>query len=271
MALVFVGQGLLPGSHAVELRLVLVQDAMGLREARPPCSVRPTRSSTTRPRCCSPFARFTKDKLPDVPLWNPHIMTGRPFEADGQSGDLLAVQRARLRAAVLHRAGLDHGAEALGRRVRDVPARPRAWHADRRARCSPGSTYGFCLWEVTWHSYPHASGLGADPAAAVVGRPRDPPPRRARRVAAGRADRRAAAVRPPRVELPRARSRPSCSACCGDRPARAVAAAAAGVRRCDGVSGFALAAVAVLPFLELLCTVADITSGRARRSPTMRR
>jgi len=32
-----------------------------------------------------PFFEFTRATLPDVPLWNPHLMAGRPFLADAQS------------------------------------------------------------------------------------------------------------------------------------------------------------------------------------------
>jgi hypothetical protein len=32
-----------------------------------------------------PFFRFTRGALPDVPLWNPHVMAGRPFLANSQS------------------------------------------------------------------------------------------------------------------------------------------------------------------------------------------
>ena len=32
-----------------------------------------------------PFYRYTKERLPDVPLWNPHVMGGRPYLANSQS------------------------------------------------------------------------------------------------------------------------------------------------------------------------------------------
>ena len=35
-----------------------------------------------------PAFRFTRSALPDVPLWNPHIMAGRPFLGDAQSAVL---------------------------------------------------------------------------------------------------------------------------------------------------------------------------------------
>ena len=35
-----------------------------------------------------PFLEYTKERLPDAPLWNPHIMVGRPFLANAQSAVL---------------------------------------------------------------------------------------------------------------------------------------------------------------------------------------
>lgn len=35
-----------------------------------------------------PFLEYTRERLPDLPLWNPHIMAGRPFLADAQSAVL---------------------------------------------------------------------------------------------------------------------------------------------------------------------------------------
>jgi hypothetical protein len=32
-----------------------------------------------------PFAQWARGPLPDIPLWNPHIMAGRPYEANAQS------------------------------------------------------------------------------------------------------------------------------------------------------------------------------------------
>ena len=32
-----------------------------------------------------PFMRYTRERLPDAPLWNPHIMLGRPFVGNAQS------------------------------------------------------------------------------------------------------------------------------------------------------------------------------------------
>ena len=48
-----------------------------------------------------PFLSTTRAGLPDIPLWNPYIMGGRPFLANSAVGGLLPVQRAGVRAAAL--------------------------------------------------------------------------------------------------------------------------------------------------------------------------
>ena len=84
LSLVFVGQGLLPG------RTLSNSDSFWFKApwayAKPAALQRPSNPEfDDAPAVLHPFTRFTKDNLPDVPLWNPHIMTGRPFEADAQS------------------------------------------------------------------------------------------------------------------------------------------------------------------------------------------
>ena len=48
-----------------------------------------------------PFAEWARGALPDVPLWNPHIMGGRPFVANAQSALFSPFTWPTLRAAVL--------------------------------------------------------------------------------------------------------------------------------------------------------------------------
>ncbi|HEV8152854.1 MAG TPA: YfhO family protein [Solirubrobacteraceae bacterium] len=96
-----------------------------------------------------PFMQHTRAALPDIPLWNPHIMAGRPFHANLQSAtlspftvpayvlpfwDSLAVMAAlKLFVAALgtfllaRRFGLRFGGSLLA-----------------------GLVYGFSLWAVTW-------------------------------------------------------------------------------------------------------------------------
>jgi hypothetical protein len=85
LALAMVGQGLLPGRT--------LSSSDGLWTAAPwkayrPDSVRPYGSNFELADAVAvfqPFFQYTRDALPGVPLWNPHMMAGRPFMADAQS------------------------------------------------------------------------------------------------------------------------------------------------------------------------------------------
>ena len=102
------------------------------------------------------FQRYTRERLPDIPLWNPHITSGRPFLGNAQSQvfspyslptyvvpyyDSLAwVAALKLFLAAF-------GTFLLARRLRI---------GDPGALLA-GVVYGFSLWMVTWLMYPHAS------------------------------------------------------------------------------------------------------------------
>ncbi|MEA2364195.1 MAG: hypothetical protein QOD71_3340 [Thermoleophilaceae bacterium] len=99
-----------------------------------------------------PFLQHTRAELPDVPLWNPYIMGGRPFHANSQSAtlspfsvpayvlpfwDSLAVIAAlKLFVAAL---GAFLLARAFGMRFAGA------------LMC--GLVFGFSLWSVTWVSW----------------------------------------------------------------------------------------------------------------------
>jgi hypothetical protein len=99
-----------------------------------------------------PFLQHTRAVLPDVPLWNPHIMGGRPFLANPQSAvfspfsmpayvlpfrDSLAL----IAALKLFVAAL--GAFLLGR----------AFGMRFGGALLAGLVFGFSLWSVTWVSW----------------------------------------------------------------------------------------------------------------------
>jgi hypothetical protein len=102
------------------------------------------------------FIQHAKAELPDVALWNPHIMAGRPFLANMQSQILspfslpayalpfyesLAITAAlKLFLGCL---GAFLLARALGMRL--------------AGSLLAGTVFGFDLWLVTWLVYPHAS------------------------------------------------------------------------------------------------------------------
>ena len=99
-----------------------------------------------------PFLQHTRAELPDIPLWNPYVMGGRPFHANSQSAtlspfsvpayvlpfwDSLAVMAAlKLFVAAL---GAFLLARAFGLRFAGA------------FMC--GLVFGFSLWSVTWVSW----------------------------------------------------------------------------------------------------------------------
>ena len=83
-SLIFVGQGLLPGRTLSNSDSFWFKAPWATRSP-PRCSGPSNPEFDDAPAVLQPFTRFVKRELPDVPLWNPSIMTGRPFEADAQS------------------------------------------------------------------------------------------------------------------------------------------------------------------------------------------
>lgn len=85
LSVLMVGQGLLPGwtlSPSDSL-----WSATPWTESRP-SDVPPLGSNfelADASEVFIPYARWTRERLPDVPLWNPHIMGGRPFVGNAQS------------------------------------------------------------------------------------------------------------------------------------------------------------------------------------------
>jgi hypothetical protein len=88
LSVVFVGQGLLPG------RALSSSDglwAMTPWTASKPPGVKPLGSNFELADAVAvfqPFFEYSRSALPDVPLWNPHIMGGRPYLANAQSAVL---------------------------------------------------------------------------------------------------------------------------------------------------------------------------------------
>ena len=103
-----------------------------------------------------PFLRYTKERLPDMPLWNPHVMAGRPFHANSQSAVLspfstpayvMPVSRALAWMAALKLFVAAFGAYLLARalRLRFAPA------------LLAGLVYAFGLFFVAWLAWPLSS------------------------------------------------------------------------------------------------------------------
>ena len=155
LALTFVSPALMPGkvlsnsdSYWYQPPWVDIRPAGYERPSNPEIDDIPAQMQT--------FQRYTRERLPDIPLWNPHIMSGRPFLANAQSAvfspyslptyvvpyyDSLAwVAALKIFLAAF-------GTFLLGRRLR---------LGDPGALLA-GVVYGFSLWLVTWLAYPHAS------------------------------------------------------------------------------------------------------------------
>ncbi len=85
VSLVFVGQGLWPG-RTLSSSDMLWSTAPWTASAPP--EVRWGGANFELADAITvfhPFFRHARDTLPDVPLWNPHVMAGRPFLANAQS------------------------------------------------------------------------------------------------------------------------------------------------------------------------------------------
>ncbi|MDA0159603.1 hypothetical protein OM076_04955 [Solirubrobacter ginsenosidimutans] len=131
------------------------------------------------PQQMQPFLREVKRSLPDIPLWNPWITTGRPLHADAQSAifspfNWIAYVMDEWRALALI-AALKLWVAAFGAFLL-ARALSMRWPGASMA----GLVYGFSLWMITWISYPHASVWALVPWAllAAEGVLRRPDPRR---------------------------------------------------------------------------------------------
>jgi Bacterial membrane protein YfhO len=85
LALVMVGQGLVPGRTLSSSDSLLSAVPW---QASKPASVPGLGTNfelADASNVFQPMLRYTRSQLPSVPLWNPYIMAGRPLVADGQS------------------------------------------------------------------------------------------------------------------------------------------------------------------------------------------
>jgi hypothetical protein len=103
-----------------------------------------------------PFLRYTDRALPDVPLWNPHVMGGRPFLANSQSAVFSPF------SAPAYATGVSRGL-AWGLALKLFVAALGAYLLARalRLRVAPallaGVVYAFGLYFVAWLGWPLAS------------------------------------------------------------------------------------------------------------------
>ena len=155
LALVFVSPALVPGKTLSNSDFLRFQPPWA--GVRPHALRLPSNSELgDNPDQLQPFLRYTKERLPDIPLWNPHIAGGRPFLANAQSAvfspfslpayvlpfwtALTWIGALKLWVAGF---GMFLLGRALGMRVGGA--------------LLAGVVYAFSLWMVTWLSYPHMS------------------------------------------------------------------------------------------------------------------
>jgi hypothetical protein len=124
-----------------------------------PAGVRPLGSNHDQADAAQvfqPFLETTRDTLPDVPLWNPYIMGGRPYLADMQAAIfspfnvpayLLPFWRSLALIAMFKLFVAAFGTFLLGR----------ALGMRFTGALLAGIVFGFSLWMVTWVSWPTVS------------------------------------------------------------------------------------------------------------------
>lgn len=115
-----------------------------------------------------PFARWARERLPDIPLWNPHIMGGRPFVANAQSavfspfslpGYLLPFWDSLAVAAMLKLFLAAFGAYALGRLL----------GMRFGGALAAGLVYAFGTFFIVWLAWPLTSIFALVPWLLVLG------------------------------------------------------------------------------------------------------
>jgi hypothetical protein len=155
LAMLVVGPALLPGKTLSNSDMTWFQPPwVGVK---PPDLKMPTNTELgDAPGQLQPFLRYGADRMPDIPLWNPHIVGGRPFLANAQSAlfspytvpaYVLPFWTALSWIAVMKLWVAAFGMFLLGR----------ALGMRFGGSLMAGLVYAFSLWMVTWVSYPHMS------------------------------------------------------------------------------------------------------------------
>jgi Bacterial membrane protein YfhO len=103
-----------------------------------------------------PFLRYAKERLPDMPLWNPYIVGGRPFLANAQAAIFspysLPAYALPYWTALGWIAFMKFWVAAFGMFLLG-----RALGMRFGGALVAGIAWAFSLWMVTWVSYPHMS------------------------------------------------------------------------------------------------------------------
>ena len=206
-----------------------------------------------------PFFEHARDVLPDVPLWNPHVMGGRPFLANAQSAIfspftlpayVLPFWKSLAVMAMLKLFVAAFGTYLLGR----------ALGMRFGGALLAGVVFAFGTFFVVWLAWPLTNIFPLLPWLLLLTElvVRRPGPLPAAGLAGARGAGSSSAATPRRASTcwwPRSSSSPS--ACCSRGGAAAATRAARRGRRWPSGSrwpaGAAIAAVMLVPLLELFC------------------
>ncbi|MBA3263202.1 MAG: YfhO family protein [Thermoleophilaceae bacterium] len=155
LALLMVGPALLPGKTLSNSDMFWFQPPWaGIKPAELRLPSNPELGDA--PGQLQPFLHYGAKRIPDIPLWDPYIVGGRPFLANAQSAVfsiyslpayVLPFWTALSWIAVMKLWVASFGMFLLGR----------ALGMRFGGALTAGLVYGFSLWMVTWISYPHMS------------------------------------------------------------------------------------------------------------------
>ncbi|MBD0281636.1 MAG: YfhO family protein [Thermoleophilaceae bacterium] len=155
LAMLMVGPALLPGKTLSNSDMTWFQPPwVGVKPAE---LEMPTNTELgDAPGQLQPFLGYAADRVPDVPLWNPHIVGGRPFLANAQSA-LFSPYSAPAYVLPFWTALSWIGVLKLWVSAFGMFLLGRALGMRFGGALMAGVVYAFSLWMVTWLSYPHMS------------------------------------------------------------------------------------------------------------------
>lgn len=155
LSLLFVSPALVPGrvlSNSDSLRFQPPWNA-----ERPADLVRPANPEVgDGPSVIQPFVRFSKQTLPHLPLWNPHIVGGRPFLANAQSA-IFSPFNAPAYVMPYYESLAWTFAMKLFLASFGMFLLARALSMRDGAALLAGLVFGFNTWMVAWQLYPHSA------------------------------------------------------------------------------------------------------------------
>jgi Bacterial membrane protein YfhO len=155
LSLLLVGPALLPGKTLSNSDITWFQPPFAGVKPEEPRSASNIELGDA-PGQLQPFLRYGTERMPDIPLWNPHIVAGRPFLANQQSA-LFSVYTLPAYVLPFWTALTVIGVLKLWVAAFGMFLLGRALGMRIGGALTAGVVYAFSLWMVTWISYPHMS------------------------------------------------------------------------------------------------------------------